>query len=191
MSETKKAGGAPQDNQVVHVVDGIEEYDNRLPNWWLITLYGTMVFACGYWFFYHTFAAGELPTQTYRRELAEMAERQGKAVPLTESALLDMSKDPQTVAEGQQLFVSTCAQCHAANGGGAVGPNLTDGAWLHGGTAEAIFKSIQEGYPQKGMPAWGAQLGSRKTPAVVAYVLTLRNTNVPGGKPAQGETASK
>jgi len=188
--EHKKTTGASQENQVVHVVDGIEEYDNHLPNWWLLTLYGAIVFAVGYWGYYHTFAAGELPTQAYRRELAEMAERLGKSVPLTEAALVDMSKDPQALAEGQQLFVATCAACHGANGGGTVGPNLTDTAWLHGGNAEAILKSVQEGYPQKGMPAWGAQLGSRKTPLVTAYVLSLRNTNVPGGKPPQGETAA-
>jgi len=167
--------------------DGILEEDNRLPNWWLATLFGAIVFAAGYWFYFHVFQLGEMPLQTHRREMAELLDRQGKSVPIDESSLVAMANDAQTVAEGATIFTQTCAPCHGPSGGGNAGPNLTDEYWLHGGTAEQIFKSVTDGYPLKGMPAWGPQLGARRIPAVTAYVLTLRNTHAPGGKPPQGE----
>jgi cytochrome c oxidase cbb3-type subunit 3 len=177
----------PGENEVIHEVDGIREYDNRLPNWWLYTLFGTIVFAFFYWFHYHVFETGETPRKEYKREMAALMEKQGKSVPMTAEALMDLSKDGKTVSDGATVFSTTCAACHAATGGGNIGPNLTDEYWLHGGAPEQIFASIRDGYPQKGMPAWGPQLGDKRVQAVTAYVLTLRNTNVPGGKPPQGE----
>jgi cytochrome c oxidase cbb3-type subunit 3 len=91
------------------------------------------------------------------------------------------------VQEGAAVFATTCAACHAPTGGGNIGPNLTDEYWLHGGAPEEIYKSIRDGFPTKGMPAWGAQLGERRVRAVTAYVLSIRNTHAPGGKPPQGD----
>lgn len=178
---------AERPDQVVHEVDGIQEYDNKLPNWWLTTLYATMAFAVGYWFYYGVFEAGESPPQAYRREMAQRLESQGKSVPVTEATLLDMSRDSAVMAEGAKLFASTCTPCHGPAGGGTVGPNLTDDYWLHGGTAEEIHKSIVSGYPAKGMPAWGQQLGEKRIPALTAYLLGMRGTNVAGGKEPQGD----
>jgi len=175
------------DGRVVHEVDGIQELDNHLPNWWLVTLFGTIAFAVMYWFTFHVFDVGELPGRAYRREMAELAERQGKDVAVTNDTLADMSNDPGVVADGASTFTSTCAACHAPSGGGSVGPNLTDEYWLHGGSPEAIYQSVRDGYAAKGMPAWGPQLGGRRVQAVAAYVLTLRNSHAPGGKPPQGE----
>ena len=174
-------------DKVVHEVDGIQEYDNRLPNWWLYTLFGSIVFALGYWFTFHVFKASELPQAQWRREMAEIAERSGQKVHATSDELVALSRDPQIVADGKTVFTSTCAPCHRADGGGNIGPNLTDEFWLHGGAPEKIWETVEDGYTQKGMPAWGPQLGEDRVRAVVAYVLTMRNTHVPGGKPPQGE----
>ncbi len=179
--------GAPEGEQVVHEVDGIQELDNRLPNWWLYTLFGSIVFAIGYWFVYQVFGAAELPVQAYRREAAALAARQGKTVAVTGEALVEMSKDPSILTDGKQTFVASCAPCHGVTGGGNIGPNLTDGYWLHGGAPEKIYATIHDGVAAKGMPAWGPQLGDVRTQAVAAYVVSLRNTNVPGGKPPQGD----
>jgi len=86
-----------------------------------------------------------------------------------------------------EVHTSTCAACHRADGGGVVGPNLTDDFWLHGSAPEKIFRTIATGVPDKGMPAWQPQLGALKTQAVAAYVLTLRGTHAAGGKAPQGE----
>jgi cytochrome c oxidase cbb3-type subunit 3 len=100
-----------------------------------------------------------------------------------------MSHTPTAVESGRQVFASTCAACHRADGGGNIGPNLTDAYWLHGSKPENIYSCVHDGVPNKGMPTWGPVLGEDKVETVVAYVLTLRNTNVPGGKAPQGEKA--
>lgn len=178
---------------VIHEVDGIQEYDNKLPNWWLYTLYGAIGFAIVYWYTYQTAGIGQSPTEAYKAEvdraLAEQA-MQIKVGEATPEALAALSKDPVAAALGKQVFVSTCAACHRADGGGMVGPNLTDDFWLHGGAPDKIYRTISTGVPDKGMPAWQPQLGALKTQAVAAYVLGLRGKNVAGGKAPQGERES-
>jgi cytochrome c oxidase cbb3-type subunit III len=176
------------EQKVAHTTgDGIEEYDNRLPNWWLATFYGAILFGVGYWFYFQVFQVGETTQAAWRREVAEIAAKSGQNIVVTSQQLVDLSKDPAVLAEGKQIFTTTCVACHAASGGGIVGPNLTDEYWLHGGAPDQIFTTVRDGVAIKGMPAWGPQLGITRVQAVTAYVLTLRNTNVPGGKPPQGD----
>ncbi len=179
----------PSENKVIHEVDGIQEYDNKLPNWWLYILYGSVVFGFGYWFTYQTAGFADLPRAAYEAEMDRAAaaapKKTGGAV--TPELLITLSKDRGTLAQGKQIFTQTCAACHRADGGGVVGPNLTDEFWLHGAAPEKVYKTISEGVPDKGMLAWGPQLGPDRVQAVAAYVISLRNTNVPAGKAPQGE----
>jgi cytochrome c oxidase cbb3-type subunit 3 len=105
---------------------------------------------------------------------------------MTADTLVGLSKNPATVAQGKQVFESTCASCHRADGGGLIGPNLTDSAWLYGSAPTDLWKTVREGVTTKGMPAWGPQLGDERVAAVVAYALTLKDTNVADGKAPQG-----
>ena len=175
----------------VHVYDDIQECDNLLPRWWLYSLFGTVIFALGYWFYFHVFMAGTLPNEAYTQEVqAETARESARiraAGVMTPAALLALSHDASLVHQGQEVFRSTCATCHGPSGGGLIGPNLTDEFWLHGGAPDAIFHTINEGVAARGMPAWGPQLGIDRVQAVTAYLLTVRNTHVPGGRPPQGE----
>lgn len=173
------------ENKVVHEYGDIQEYDNKLPTWWLWTLYGSVIFGIGYWFYYHGLGAGELPVAELRRETVEAAKRAGKGA--DENTLVALSADTSALKDGKEGFVTFCAPCHAPTGGGTIGPNLTDEYWIHGGDPMSIYKTMKDGVVAKGMPAWGPQLGEAKTQAVSAYVLSLRNTNVPGGKAPQGE----
>jgi cytochrome c oxidase cbb3-type subunit 3 len=170
---------------VVHVYDDIEEEDNHLPNWWLAILFGAIVFGFGYWFLYEVTAALPGPLATLKAETAEAAKRRAEAGPVTNESLLVLSRDAKTLAEGKQIFTSTCAPCHGAQAQGLVGPNLTDKFWLHGGTPVEIHKSITNGYPEKGMRPWGQILGAGRVRTVAAFVISLKNTNVPG-RPPQG-----
>ena len=183
------------EDRVVHTYDGIEEYDNHLPNWWLVTLYGAVVFALVYWFHYQVLRTGPSIAQSYELSVAAdrraAADRARRAGAMTDDALLALSRDPATVQVGRGVFTQTCVACHAATGGGGIGPNLTDSAWLHGSRPTRILATINEGVLTKGMPAWGPQLGLERVQAVAAYVLTLRDTNVPGGKAPQGTTATE
>jgi len=182
-----------KEDRVIHEVDGIQEYDNKLPNWWLYTLYGAIAFGVVYWYHFHSGGFGSTPLAKYEeeknRELAAQAS-QIKVGEATPESLATLTKDPNAIALGKQVFASTCAACHRNDGGGMVGPNLTDEFWLHGSAPDKIYKTVATGVPDKGMPAWLPQLGALKTQAVTAYVMTLRGSNAPGGKAPQGERES-
>lgn len=172
----------------IHAVfDGIEEEDNVLPGWWLAILFVTTIFGFGYWFAYHTTGVAKSTRDEYLAEAAAAKKKAAEANPVSDEALLALAKQEAALAAGKQVFSTICLACHGPTGGGTVGPNLTDNAWIHGGKPERIFKSVMEGFPEKGMPPWGKTLGVEKTRNVVAFVLTLKNTNVAGGKPPQGE----
>lgn len=178
-------------DRILHEIDGIREMDHHLPNWWLATLWGSVLFAACYWLTYQGGGFAPLPGEEYRadmdRRAAIEAERAKALGVVTPEMLAVLAKDRGTTSVGKDVFEKTCSACHRADGGGNVGPNLTDDAWLHGGGPMDVFKTVEGGVVDKGMPSWGPQLGRERVQAVVAYVLTLRNTNVPGGKAPQGE----
>ena len=106
---------------------------------------------------------------------------------MTPEALVALSKDKVTLDAGQGRSSRRRAS-HATvpDGGGVVGPNLTDDFWIHGGAPDKVLKTISAGVPDKGMPAWGPQLGADKVRAVTAYVISLRGTNVAEWQGAAG-----
>jgi cytochrome c oxidase cbb3-type subunit 3 len=176
---------------VVHEYDGILEQDNRLPLWWLGTFYGAILFAACYWTTYEGFQTLPNPSAAYREEAAAVAAADAAkaraAGPMNEAVLEKLAADPASLDQGKSTFTTLCAACHAPTGAGTIGPNLTDAYWLHGGTGEAIYTTVRDGFAAKGMPAWGPQIGEEKVRTVAAYVRTLRNTNVAGGKAPQGD----
>jgi cytochrome c oxidase cbb3-type subunit 3 len=179
----------PHNHGEGHVYDDIVELDNRLPLWWQLTLYGAIVFALVYWFG-RRFEAIPSSAQSYQQEVAVQraaeAER-ARLSPVSDDMLATLAKDPATVAQGKEVFTTTCAPCHRADGAGNIGPNLTDAYWIHGSKPASIYRTASDGVPAKGMPAWGPQLGDQRVQNVVAFVLSIKNTNVPGGKAPQGE----
>jgi cytochrome c oxidase cbb3-type subunit 3 len=163
-----------------HVYDGIQEYDQRLPNWWLYTLYGAIIFWVVYWFAQMISGLAVSDAARVDAAMARIA-----AVKLASS--LDVTNDdkfwelaanPVFVEAGKQTFVSLCAACHLASLRGksenpaAVGPDLTDTGWVHGGTPKEVFATVSKGVITKGMPAWEPMLGQKKTAEVVAYLLS-------------------
>lgn len=178
-----------QDQVREHIYDGIQEYDNRLPNWWLFILYATIVFSVGYWLVFHTFKVADLPIARYEKEMVAAKEAQiarMAEMELTDEALNLMATVPSRVEDGRQIFQTYCVVCHLEQGQGLVGPNLTDRYWVHGGKPMDLYNVVTNGVLEKGMAAWGNQLGPTRVQSVVAYVLTLRNTEIPGKAP-EGE----
>jgi cytochrome c oxidase cbb3-type subunit 3 len=171
--------------EILHVYDGIEEADNNLPTWWLLTFYGAVVFGLIYWFYYHEYAIGQLQPEKYAEAVAA-AEAERSIV--TDESLNALALDDSAVAAGSQIFGTQCIACHDAKAQGKVGlgPNLTDQYWIHGGAPTNIHATVTNGVAAKGMPAWAPILGEEGVNQVVAYVLTLRNTEVPGIEP-QGD----
>lgn len=176
-----------------HSFDGIQEFDNRLPNWWLFTLYGSIVFSVGYWLFYETFGVGLTQDAGWRREeeiaaQAQVEREMGKEV--TDESLLLLTKVPAQLEAGAKVFQQKCAQCHGAQGTGEIGPNLTDRFWLHGPAPLQIYGTVMNGVLDKGMQAWKDQLGPVRVRQVVAYVLSRKDLDLPG-KPAQGKSTAE
>jgi cytochrome c oxidase cbb3-type subunit III len=169
------------------VYDGIEEEDNHLPNWWLATLFGAMVFAFGYWFFFHSTHAFASTREVYEEQVAEAKKRDALQNPVSNESLMALAGSATALDDGKKTFSTICIACHGPSGGGTVGPNLTDRYWLHGSHPEDLYKDVMGGFPDKGMPPWGKSLGPERTRNVIAFVLSIRNTNVPGGKAPQGD----
>lgn len=168
---------------IIHVYDGIEEADNSLPLWWLATFYAGIVFAVFYWIGYQELPVGTSPLEAYGTEMTRRAASGGE---LTNDVLAAVAENPDEVAAGRALFAQHCVACHGANAEGQIGPNLTDGSWIHGGNGTEIFATIRDGVPAKSMPNWGPSLGNASVRRLTAFVLSVRGTNVPGKEP-QGE----
>src|ERR1051325_9774605 len=102
------------DVETDHDYDGIREFDNPLPRWWLLTFYGAVIFSVGYWFYYHTLAVGEMPMQSYASELAQAEKLQLEAEKqaITEEELQALGKDAATVQRGAAVFKQNCLPCH-------------------------------------------------------------------------------
>lgn len=174
----------PVAGPIVHVYDDIKEADNRLPQWWLLTFYGTIIFACLYWFYYESYRFAPEPLEAYQQEAAALAASSGR--PLSNQELEAMADNPAFTTPGARLFTQNCVVCHGDHGEGKIGPNLTDEFWLHGGEPAQIWSIIRDGVAARGMPQWGATLGAVSVQQVAAHVLSLRNTNVQGKAP-EGE----
>lgn len=172
-------------NQVrPYKADGIEEYDNALPRWWVWLFNLTIVFSVAYLAWLHVFN-GETIQQEYARKVAEV--EAAKTSTAASAGGAGGPSDGQWVAEGKAAYATNCTPCHGAAGEGIVGPNLTDKFWIHGGKPDQIEKVIAEGVLEKGMPAWKPVVGETKVKQIAAYVESLKGTNPPNGKAPQGE----
>ncbi|MDP4174775.1 MAG: cbb3-type cytochrome c oxidase N-terminal domain-containing protein, partial [Bacteroidota bacterium] len=137
--------------------DGIRELNNKVPPWFNILFYGTIIFAVIYYFSFHVFSTGKLSLDEYTEEMQsaelqkEILLRTGKL--LTEDNVTQL-KDSGSLQEGKEIFISKCSICHGRQAEGLVGPNLTDDYWIHGGSIKDIFKVVKYGVPSKGMITW-------------------------------------
>ena len=176
----------PDDKLRPHVYDGIQEYDKRLPNWWLYTLYITIVFWVGYWAYYEWLSAGPSDTQRVAVALAKIeTDKLASNAKLDDATLWQMSRSTAFVEAGKATFAANCVACHLASMRGktempsAIGPDLTDTTWMHGGRPIDIYNTVTNGVLVKGMPTWGPVLGSKKISEVVAYVLSKHQEGEP------------
>lgn len=185
MAEDKDPGF---DRLLDHEYDGITEYDNPMPRWWLLTFAGTVIFSVVYLFDVGPIGNGKGRIADYEADVAAAAARQPETPSLIDpSQLLAMASDASVTTAGHQVYASYCAACHGPDGGGLIGPNLADNFWIHGGTPDAIYKTIAEGVLAKGMPPWEKSLKPEQMNEVTAYVLSLAGTTPTNPKPTEGE----
>ena len=176
-----------------HEYDGIRELDNKLPHWWVWLFVITTFYAVGYLLFYHVYGAGNLQAAEYTAEMKQAEEAKAKAITAFEAEIptLTPSTDPAVVEVGHQVYGKYCAACHRADGGGLVGPNLTDSYWIHGSKFSDNVKVIWDGVPAKGMVTWKNVLKPSDIYAVSSYVYTLRGAKLETpGKPPENQTPS-
>jgi cytochrome c oxidase cbb3-type subunit III len=178
-----------------HEYDGIQEFDNPLPRWWVNIFWGSFVFALVYVGYYHLSGRGESVVEEYAGEISEAREVEAKRAmgdKLSEESLAQLASNAGLMQDARGIFEARCVQCHKARGEGGIGPNLTDGYWIHGkGTLMDIYAVVNDGVQAKGMPPWGRQLTPIELGKVVAYVGTLRNTNAPGKAPEGHKVAGR
>lgn len=182
---------SPSENTPVlreHVYDGIQEYDQKLPNWWLFTWYITIVWFVIAWLAYYQLSLGTPDTAKIDSALDHIKEVQLKELEkITDDRLWEMSRDPQVVSAGAATFTATCVACHgpdlSAHIGGAKLPGLplNDNEWKHGGNPLQILAVVRKGSPDitKGMPAWEPQLGLSRVVEVVAFILSKHEKGAP------------
>ncbi|MFD2433343.1 c-type cytochrome [Mesonia maritima] len=99
-----------------------------------------------------------------------------------------LTEEADLAAGKKDFFQVNCVACHKADGGGGIGPNLTDKYWILGGGIKNVFKTISEGGRSgKGMVAWEQTLKPLERAQVASYVLSLQGTTPDDPKEAQGD----
>jgi len=177
-----------------HNYDGIQEYDNPIPGWWKWLFIATIVFAPFYIMWFHAPGMDRDLLGQYDRAYAANLERQfgelGELEPTTETILRFTDDDPDNkkwLAVGKATFATNCVTCHGKNAEGLTGPNLTDEAYLNVDRVTDLADVINNGANAGAMPAWGNRLHPNAVVLTAAYLATLRGTDAPGGKPAEGD----
>lgn len=174
-----------------HDYDGIRELDNRLPPWWLYGFYLCILFAVIYlWRMHVTHTAPssleELEMVMAKAEIEKDNYLKKAANNVNENTVTYLS-DATALESGKKIFVTACAACHAADGGGTVGPNLVDDYWLHGGSISDVFKSIKYGWPEKGMKSWKDDYSAAQIAQITSYIKSLKGTKPATAKEPQGD----
>lgn len=174
-----------------HNYDGIRELDNHLPPWWTYLFIGTIIWGVIYLFAYHITDSLPLSISEYDNEVAvandQIKKRKAAApgIQIDESNVL-ATTDASDLKDGKSIFTSICASCHRTDGGGDIGPNLTDDYWKHGGSMTDVYKVVKNGVTGTNMVAWGGTMSAEKMRNVSSYLLTLVGTNPVNGKKPEG-----
>lgn len=170
-----------------HTYDGIQEYDQKLPNWWLFTWYITMVWFVIAWLAYYQLGLGKSDDARVDDQLAKIEALRAAELELIDDAKLwEMSRDPSVVAAGKATYMATCVACHAADlsahlaGAKLPGQPLNDSEWKHGGNPTQLLTIVRKGAPDitKGMAAWES-LGINRVVEVVAFILSHHKEGAP------------
>lgn len=174
-----------------HDYDGIKELDNTLPPWWVYLFYACIVFSAVYLIRFEIMG-GDNQEMELKKEMAQakidVAEYMKTAPDLMDEKSVTLLTDAASLAEGKTIFTTNCVACHRADGGGNIGPNLTDNHWILGGGIKNVFHTITNGGRDgKGMIAWKTTLKPKEIQKVASYLLSLQGSNPKDAKAPDGE----
>lgn len=192
---TKSLGQKPLEEEHVivldHNYDGIKELDNDLPPWWKYGFYASIVFAALYMVKYHVFN-GDTQIDELEADIAQakidIEEYKKTAKDLVDFTTVTVLVDASDINAGKTIFETNCVACHKADGGGGIGPNLTDKHWILGGGIKNVFKTISEGGRDgKGMISWKQSLKPSEMAQVASYILQFEGTTPAEPKAPEGD----
>lgn len=174
-----------------HNYDGIRELDNNLPPWWVYMFYATMLFGVVYLVRFHLIHDYN-QTQEFEQELAQaqidIENYKKTAKNLVDVNTVSLLTDASDLKAGKTIFENNCVACHMADGGGGIGPNLTDTHWILGGGIKKVFETISEGGRDgKGMIAWKQSLKPLEMAQVASYVIGMQGQTPANPKAAEGD----
>ena len=202
-SETDKpktALYASKENEVVlrpHVYDGIQEYDQKLPNWWLFTFYIMVVWFIAFWITYYQFDFGSsdgAQIDAAMGKVNEKKEAELEALLVTlddKSFVTTWATNEVAVTNGLDTFTTHCVICHGTDLSATKpvagmdtpmalpGLPLDDGEWKFGGNPMAIFKLIKDGSPPEStghngakMEVWGNKLTAKTIAELTSFIIS-------------------
>jgi len=181
-----------EDKLIDHSFDGIQEYDNPLPGWWVYLFVLTLIWGGGYIFYYHIVGIGPSSSEEYIAEIEQYNIKYASIIAKEANINwnepnFEIISDAGQIEKAKNLYINNCAACHGAMGEGGIGPNLTDNYWIHGKGINNISKIIALGVPEKGMIPWKSTFKSADILALATYVISLHGTHPPNPKSPQGE----
>lgn len=190
-ASTVSKGMTDEEASMGHNFDGIEELDNPTPPWWRLMFVLSVLFGIIYLWRYEIAATApgqieELAIETEQANIAKQLYLSKSANNIDENNVVYLQEQSDLDA-GKAIFIQMCAACHLEDGGGSVGPNLTDDYWLHGGSIQDIFKTVKYGVPEKGMKSWKDDYSPKQLAQIVSFVKSLQGSKPTNPKEAQGE----
>lgn len=178
-----------------HNYDGIKELDNSLPPWWLYGFYITIIFGVVYMARYHIFNADDQFVELekeYAMANAAIEEYKKTAKNLVDVNTVELLTETSDLNAGKKIFETNCVVCHMADGGGGIGPNLTDNYFILGSGIKNTFNTISEGGRSgKGMVPWKTELKPIEMAQVASYVVQFVGTTPANPKAPEGELEVK
>ena len=188
MSDTQKPSSDAEPELRPHEYDGIQEYDQKLPNWWHFTFYIAIFWMLIHWLAYyqlHLIPTDEEEIGQAMQRIEQQRTEQLRSI--DDAKLWTMSRDPAVVSAGESTYKATCVACHGPDLMGKKsnpllpGLALADQGWKHGHQPTEVLKVVRMGSPDvtKGMPPWEPQLGTKRVVEVVAYIMSHHQEGEP------------
>lgn len=203
--EHKRGSYAREKGEVVlreHEFDGIQEYDQKLPNWWLFTFYIAIAWFLVHWCVYYYTSSVRTDDEVIRGAMTEIQKKKDRELAATLASLDDTTlvtkwaADPAITAAGEATFQANCAACHAADLSATMmvnnqaiplpGRPLNDHKWEYGSKPMDVFKLINEGTPAGSpgyngakMMAWGQTLSPKQLAEVTAFLISKNPEDFP------------
>lgn len=188
----KKSDGTSEEAIIIdHNYDGIKELDNTLPPWWVYLFYATIIFAIVYHIRFDFLKEYNQASEYEMEEAAAqaaIAEYKKTAKDLVDASTVELLTAAEDLSAGKTIYEDNCIACHMADGGGGIGPNLTDANWILGGGIKNVFTTVSEGGRDgKGMISWKQTLKPAQIAQVSSYVLSMQGTTPANPKAPEGE----